>query len=715
MKSGDINQFQKYIISRASDGDNDYSIIYGYASQSLEFYSGRYSGTNPRTNSAIVINDTNWHYITYSYSPGEWSGYLDGVRVFNNSATFTLTMTSGAFFGFSTFDRNSRFFNGRLDDIKIRNRCLVADEVITEYQLGRGGAYKIKPVRYLTTTPARIPNSRSSLITRPPAEPSYESGYAPRDGEPLYPNLFKGLIGAWVPSLGVTGGTLRDVSGRNNHGTLTNMDPASDWVIDGGQYALNFDGINNEIVCSNNTAMDQLTAGTVSVWYRPATTSGMRAILNQWNVNSQQAGIYLFQDNAALGWQVGWFVDRRITASNVFAASQWVHLVATFSVSAMQIIVNGQLRTTGAAPSAGAANSRGVPMRIGYGDGGVGFANGLIDDAIVWSRSLSLNEALQLYQLGRGGMFRVKPQTARKTISLPATWLKVGDEWTEAQPKIATGSKASLITRPPIEPSYENGFAPRDGEPLYPNLFKGLVGAWCPSMGVTGNTLRDLSGRNNHGTLTNMDPATDWVIDNGQYALDFDGSNDYISFSNSEVGKFYQDNFTVSVWVCSTDSSGYEVIIGRDNLNNRSWVIGYGGSGANFQFFDFVSTKHCFSTVDPISNKWYLVTVTRQSFDISIYIDGSLNSSTVQSQVTNYNQNAETRFGSRGYTGFEQWFNGQISEVLLYSRALSPNEIKQLYQLGRGGLFTLKPKTIALPTSTIWQPSQSRLYTGEWK
>lgn len=50
---------------------------------------------------------------------------------------------------------------------------------------------------------------------------------------------------------------------------------------------------------------------------------------------------------------------------------------------------------------------------------------------------------------------------------------------------------------------YANGFAPRDGQPLYPELWKGCVGAWNPGLGVTGLTLRDQSGFGRHGTLTN--------------------------------------------------------------------------------------------------------------------------------------------------------------------------------------------------------------------
>jgi len=60
--------------------------------------------------------------------------------------------------------------------------------------------------------------------------------------------------------------------------------------------------------------------------------------------------------------------------------------------------------------------------------------------------------------------------------------------------------------------TYQNGFAPRDGEPLFPELWDGCVGAWNPGLGPSGLTLRDWSPYKNHGTLTNMDAGTDWVM-----------------------------------------------------------------------------------------------------------------------------------------------------------------------------------------------------------
>lgn len=59
-------------------------------------------------------------------------------------------------------------------------------------------------------------------------------------------------------------------------------------------------------------------------------------------------------------------------------------------------------------------------------------------------------------------------------------------------------------------------------------LAAGLVGAWLFNEG-SGNRVFDYSGNGNHGTLTNMDPATDWVPGPSGMAVDTDGVNDYVA------------------------------------------------------------------------------------------------------------------------------------------------------------------------------------------
>ena len=86
-----------------------------------------------------------------------------------------------------------------------------------------------------------------------------------------------------------------------------------------------------------------------------------------------------------------------------------------------------------------------------------------------------------------------------------------------------------------VIPSYQNGFAPRDGPPEYPDLRTELALNWHGPLGPTGLAAKDTSGYGNDGTLHDMDPATDWVMTPHGWGPDFDGSDDNISFPCPDI------------------------------------------------------------------------------------------------------------------------------------------------------------------------------------
>src|SRR3989344_4032944 len=79
-----------------------------------------------------------------------------------------------------------------------------------------------------------------------------------------------------------------------------------------------------------------------------------------------------------------------------------------------------------------------------------------------------------------------------------------------------------------------------------PMANSGLVGYWSMEEGTGNSRTFDRSGNGNTGTLTNMDPLTDWVngaTSTGQ-ALDFDGSDDYVLTTLSTA----LNDFTACAW-----------------------------------------------------------------------------------------------------------------------------------------------------------------------
>jgi hypothetical protein len=109
---------------------------------------------------------------------------------------------------------------------------------------------------------------------------------------------------------------------------------------------------------------------------------------------------------------------------------------------------------------------------------------------------------------------------------------------------------------------------PTECEPEYAGLWEGLVGCWVPQMGPTGDTLLDLSGYRNHGTLTNMDPATDWVTQQDGWALDFDGSNDHIDCGQgtqcSGAGPYY---IAARIWCSPSQGAGLYCVVGKCSIS----------------------------------------------------------------------------------------------------------------------------------------------------
>ena len=121
--------------------------------------------------------------------------------------------------------------------------------------------------------------------------------------------------------------------------------------------------------------------------------------------------------------------------------------------------------------------------------------------------------------------------------------------------------------------SYTNGFAPRDGQPLYPELWRGCVGAWAPCLGPTGLTLLDWSGRGNHGTASTTAAAI-WQANQGKYAARSDATY-FDIVSGLDKFAFIQNTlrFTISYWQRI------------DSLSARTGAIGTAAASAEKGFF----------------------------------------------------------------------------------------------------------------------------------
>jgi len=234
---------------------------------------------------------------------------------------------------------------------------------------------------------------------------------------------------------------------------------------------------------------------------------------------------------------------------------------------------------------------------------------------------------------------------------------------------------AKYFTKPPI------------GTPLnkaHP-LNRGLVGYWSFGEGAGGKT-QDLSGNGNHGTLTGIvqGETSGWAGGKFGRALNFDGVNDYV-----DVGAFdVIDNAsqaTLSFW-------GY-----RSSTSKTISVAKYGGSTAWFELalrndgaivFIAANSDVTYKYQNDINNThntigWHYYTMV---FDGSLsgnariagYIDGVALGSLATNGVLPSTL-ASTGNLAIGLVGNSVFSEGSIDEVRIYNRALSADEVRQLY------------------------------------
>jgi len=163
--------------------------------------------------------------------------------------------------------------------------------------------------------------------------------------------------------------------------------------------------------------------------------------------------------------------------------------------------------------------------------------------------------------------------------------------------------------------------------------------------------------------------------------IDFDGINDYIDCDDTTNLEGI-DSLTVDTWVYpSIDGSGPALgIISRDSTSTRSWYLATYLSNT-FRWFvstDGSSNDSMNSSTNFSLNTWYNVTATWSDQGMFIYINGVFDTSqslvNTSSPLPNISEPLKIAERQSG----QEW-NGKISNIKIYNRALSANEVLHNY------------------------------------
>ena len=464
------------------------------------------------------------------------------------------------------------------------------------------------------------------------------------------------------------GGDRLDLSGNGSHGTYNG---GMGTVVDksnGGIRAYSFDA-SNDFIDVSNLDLGGLSKFTWSAWiyddypyWRYNAHSGMFSHRFAGGFTQE---IYFFVYTAS---RVVFQVNNGADGSELYASNyrSWIHACVVYdgtqpsSNDRIKYYVNGTLQTytsTYPVPTSLTTTTITPITRIGHyasvsTTNTVHYFGGKQDDIRVFKRAISTSEVKHLAsKRGVLGSPRQPYDPFKRTVvRVPAA--------IPAATKVGSFKKPTTI----IKPSYQAGYARNASESENPQLWDGLVGAWMPSLGVTGYALRDVSGNGNHGTR--IDFASDWVATSKGFALDFDGFDDYVDCGRPSMGV---GKLTVNVWINLTAGNTFQHLV---DSSSNSWHLALLGTNKPYLYNGV--TFHT-STETLSTNTWYMITGVQGS-TLDLYVNGVLS----QSISSNVNVTTNNINIGRWQDGNRN-FNGKLSNVCIYNRALSPQEIKHLY------------------------------------
>lgn len=430
-----------------------------------------------------------------------------------------------------------------------------------------------------------------------------------------------GLVGYWPLNEGV-GTVAGDSSGGGYTGTIT----AATWANGKRGKALSFDG-SGDFVSAPVTASSILNISgntiTQSAWVYPT------ANVTNGTIATRNAGYYFqrHSDGTLAMYLYGTNSPGYHYSTGTVPLNQWSHVAYTYNGSVITFYINGV--------AAGTANNTGnitqltgyenEPFRIGWDSStDIRYWSGLIDDVRVYNRALSATEILNLYK--------------------------------QNETKINSSQNSRLTN--------------------------GLVGMWSfNGADISGTTAYDRSGQGNNGTISGATTAVGKV---GQ-GLYFDGG-DYIEAAHT--ASMDVTALTIAMWIKTPTSlcggvACFRALLSKQGADRDYNFYTYSSDITQITHMHFSSAR--FGVTMPAlttpykPGEWHHVAFTVDSSGNYVhYSDGVSFASGTITAGANANSNYPIWIGRA-----DNYYNDIIDEARVYNRALSADEVKQLYNMGK--------------------------------
>jgi len=243
----------------------------------------------------------------------------------------------------------------------------------------------------------------------------------------------------------------------------------------------------------------------------------------------------------------------------------------------------------------------------------------------------------------------------------------------------------------------ENYISPEDKKirVAFGTLDTGLVGEWKFDEG-SGDTAHDSSGHGNDGTRYNF--ANGWVSGKYGNALEFDGSDDYVSVDDNDQ-QLALDAFTFEAWIKVLSGwSNYDRIVSKKG--SLSWNAASGWSleintGGMMTFLGSGGTYGDRLSMGWQQDTWHHVAITKEAGATVVkgYLDGQYKDDQSCNTISPNTQPLTLAF----YPNENSYTPIIIDQVRIYNRSLSPEEIKASYETGSAQIKNLNIKPQSQP------------------
>ncbi len=308
-----------------------------------------------------------WHHVCSTFNKQLPSNrlklYIDGVLTSQADAT-NGDIDAGGYPVLGAWEDNAAYFTGSLDDVRMYNRDLSADEVAQLYRL-----------------------------VSPSGTDTSLKGYWSFNGKD------------------VSGTTAYDRSGAGNTGTLTNGPTVTPGKI--GQ-ALSFDGTNDYVSVPTAASLRPSLPLSFSFWVKPTTVStaqgifGMREAVQHdgyWSAIGSDGSLAISYGDGTACDPAG--RRTKVTAASALVANQWQHVVGIIrGATDMTIYING-VDVGGTYSGTGGTISYVFTsiLRLGSHGGssgcGAAYLNGSLDEVRFFNTALSAAQVQSLYNAGK--------------------------------------------------------------------------------------------------------------------------------------------------------------------------------------------------------------------------------------------------------------------------------------------------------------------------